>query len=117
MDLRDRLVRLEEQFWKGDADFYRRNLTDDSLMVLPEPVGVLTKDGTVESIGQGARWSDVRFEDVRVMTLDDDTALLTYAATARRDAGGEPYSTLASSAYVRAPDGWKLAFHQQTPRS
>jgi hypothetical protein len=117
MELRDRLIRLEEQFWKGDADFYRRNLTEDSLMVLPEPVGVLTKDGTVESIGAGARWSDVRFEDVRVMTLDEDAAMLTYAAIAWRESGGDPYSALASSAYVRSPDGWKLAFHQQTPRS
>ena len=27
----------------------------------------------------------------------------------------QPWRTLVSSGYVKRPDGWKLAFHQQTP--
>jgi hypothetical protein len=33
---------------------------------------------------------------------------------ARRDE--QEYSALMSSTYVRREDGWKLVFHQQTPR-
>jgi hypothetical protein len=29
---------------------------------------------------------------------------------------GRDYRALMSSLYVRREDGWKLAFHQQTPR-
>jgi hypothetical protein len=32
---------LEDQFWKGGSKFYENSLTDASLMVFAEPVGVL----------------------------------------------------------------------------
>jgi hypothetical protein len=31
------LIALEEQFWKGDADFSRQRLTAEALMVFPDP--------------------------------------------------------------------------------
>lgn len=39
---------------------------------------------------------------------------MTYGVLAQRD--DTAYSALMSSVYVRRGDGWKLAFHQQTPR-
>jgi predicted enzyme related to lactoylglutathione lyase len=38
MNIAGDLVALEEQFWKGDADFYRQRLTAEALMVFPDPV-------------------------------------------------------------------------------
>ncbi len=54
------------------------------------------------------------------LSTDGETArafydrVLGHVPTRRRD--GQRYSALMSSFYVRRADGWKLAFHQQTPR-
>ena len=114
MNIAGDLIALEEQFWKGDADFYRQRLTPEALMVFPDPIGVLGKEETVASISQAPRWRDVEFTEVRVVTLATDAALLVYRATARR-AGDARYVTRASSVYVREEGAWNLAFHQQTP--
>ncbi len=114
MNIAGDLIALEEQFWKGDADFYRRGLTAEALMVFPDPAGVLGKEETVASISQAPRWRDVEFTEVRAVTLAADAALLVYRATARR-AEEAPYVTRASSVYVRHEGAWALAFHQQTP--
>jgi hypothetical protein len=36
--------------------------TDHSLVVFPEPVGVLTKDRTIDAVATSPRWAEVRFE-------------------------------------------------------
>ena len=109
------LLNLERQFWKGDADFYRRNLTDRAVMVFPEPAGVLTRDKILETIASSRRWADVRIDDARVVVLIRETALLTYKATARREGDEKDYVALVSSVYVKRDGAWKLAFHQHTP--
>jgi uncharacterized damage-inducible protein DinB len=113
-DLEEHLLSREQEFWKGDADFYRQNLTDDSLMVFAEPIGVLTKEATVASIAGGARWAEVSFDHARLLRLGRDAVLLTYKADARRD-DGSTYAALVSSAYVHTDRGWQLSFHQHTP--
>ena len=50
MNIAGNLIALEEEFWKGDADFYRQRLTAEALMVFADPVGVLGKEETVASI-------------------------------------------------------------------
>jgi len=115
MNMKKQLLELEEQFWKGDAEFYRQNLTENSLMVFAEPVGVLTKDRVIETIAASPRWTDVEFEDFRMVQLTDDTAVVTYKASAYREMEKSRYSALASSVYANQEGSWKLAFHQQTP--
>ena len=115
MTLRQHLLDLEEQFWKGDTPFYRKNLTDDAFMVFPDPPGVLTREQAVEAIGAAPRWTEIIFGDVRLVRLTDAAVVLTYRASARRAGKEGRYTALTSSAYVRQDDSWKLAFHQQTP--
>lgn len=113
MDDVEELLKIEEQFWKRDAAFYRKHLTDDALMVLPEPAGVLDREQTIQSVGHGARWTEVRMENAKTVRLSDEAVVLAYEARAER-AGGR-YAALATSAYVRGDGAWKLALHQQTP--
>ncbi len=117
MELKQELMDLEEKFWKADSDFYERRLTDESLLVFQDPVGVLTKRETVASLAGAPRWTEVAFRDPHVAELGEGVALLSYRARARREPGDPEYVVLASSVYVRGgPEGpWRLAFHQQTP--
>jgi hypothetical protein len=113
--LEDVLFALEERFWLGGGDYYRRNLAHAALMVFPDPAGVQVKDEILSSVSGQSGWSDVALEEHRVMELATGAALVTYKATARRQGEPKPYRARASSAYVHDGRAWKLAFHQQTP--
>ena len=114
MSVSDQLLCLEEQFWKSDAEFYRSNLAADAVMVFADPIGAMTKQAIVESISASPRWRRVEFRDVTHVPLTSDVMLLTYRATAEREAEA-PYAARASSVYVKSGSDWQLAFHQQTP--
>lgn len=115
MEIEAQLLELEEQFWKGDQEFYQRHLTDDSLMIFTEPVGVLIKARSLGNIAIGPKWTKIRFEEVRFVKLTDYAAIMTYKASAGRAGESMRYRALASSAYIKRDGSWKLAFHQQTP--
>ena len=108
----DALWRMEDEFWKGGAETYRRNLSEDSLMVFPGMVS--TKAQTIEAISSAPRWISVTFDDRRTVSLADGAVALNYRASARRDGDENPYAALATSIYVRRDSRWQLALHQQT---
>jgi hypothetical protein len=118
MELQDQLLTIERSLWTNDAVVYESNLTDDALLAFPE-TGVITRDTAVEAIRQenaeGRRWAEVRFDDIRVLRIGADTALLTYRVAARWAHERSSTTALASSVYARRGDVWKLAFHQQSP--
>ena len=62
----------------------------------------------------GAPWTSFALEDPQVSrwapTARSSSTASSPSATAAT------YSALVSSAYVRRDGGWRLAFHQQTPR-
>ena len=113
--LLEQLVELEQRFWDGGADVYEEFLDDQALMVFPAPVGVLVRDETIASIEAAQRWTEARFDDVRLLPLTDDVVVLTYRASARREEDTTEYRAVASSVYVLRADGWRLAVHQQSP--
>jgi hypothetical protein len=115
VDLEQHLLGIEQQFWKGDVEFYLEMLTPEALMVFPRPVGVMTTAETIQSVGTSQRWLEVAFEDARVVRLGDDVALVTYTARAMAAGASSSFTTLASSVYVVRDGSWKLTFHQQTP--
>jgi hypothetical protein len=62
----------------------------------------------------GQPWSSYELEGVQSFQPTEDTAVVTYGVVAQR--GEQEYSALVSSVYVHRADGWRLTFHQQTPR-
>jgi hypothetical protein len=112
---RNTLLRMEREFWLGDAVFYRANLAMKSMMIFPDPIGVMTRSQVLESLEKSPRWDHVTMEDVRTLELDNGSVILTYRAFATRGKQQFSYSVLAGSLYVREENGWKLAFHQHTP--
>ncbi|RCW45227.1 uncharacterized protein DUF4440 [Halopolyspora algeriensis] len=121
MDSIEDLSALEERGWRalstsGEAatDFYRHVLDREPVMLFPGGMVLTDRDAILESMG-GQPWTTFRFDGLRVSRPTDDTGLVTYGAVAHRE-GSPEYSALVSSMYVRRHDGWKLAFHQHTPR-
>jgi Domain of unknown function (DUF4440) len=112
--LEPHLLALEEQFWSGDAAFYRANVDAECLCAFPEMAGLLGREQVAATVPEGPRWRQLVIEPHGFRWLGDAAAILTYRAKAKRPTG-EPYEALVSSAYVRRGEGWKLAFHQQTP--
>jgi hypothetical protein len=115
------LAALEEQGWQAlstspDAAlaFYDRVLDDAVEMLLPGGMRLVDRAAVLAAMG-GPSWASHALEDLLVRQLTADSALVSYGVVARRDTA-PPYSALMSSVYVRRGDGWKLVFHQQTPR-
>ena len=112
------LLELEEQFWRasstGDGSFYRSHVTDGALYVFPGSAGVLTKDECARVVsGNHTPWAWFRIEQPRFVRFLDDLRLLTYTSRARPEGGAE-FGMRVTTVYSREPEGWKLAFHQQT---
>ena len=112
---------LERQGWEalstgGPAalDFYGRVLDDDAVMLLPGGMVLAGRAQVLAAMG-GPPWRSAELEDVAVVRPTPDTALVHYGVRARRD-GAPEFSALMSSLYARRPGGWRLLFHQQTPR-
>ena len=64
--------------------------------------------------GAKSRWHDVSMKVKGMVKLSATAAIVTYECDAKRK-DGQAHRALVSSGYVSRPDGWKLAFHQQTP--
>jgi hypothetical protein len=115
------LVEIEESGWRAlatgapaAAEFYERTLDASVIMLFPGGVRIDDRAAIIASMG-GPPWSSYALEDPQVLEVTPDTGLVTYGVVAQRE-GSPAYSALISSLYVRRPGGWKLAFHQQTPR-
>lgn len=115
MTLQETLWDMEQKFWLEGADYYAQHLTDDCVLLLPPPAGVLSKDAAVALISETPRWTGVRFGGRRLVHLHDRIILLAYNASAHRRKELTTYRALASSVYSNRNGDWRLAFHQQTP--
>ena len=113
MPLAEELLAIEKHFWTGGPQAYRRHADERCLVAFAEMAGVMSNEEIAMSAEEG-RWRDVAVEPKGLARLSDTAAVITYECTAKRK-DGQPYRALVSSAYVKRADGWKLAFHQQTP--
>ncbi len=112
MNVSKTLFALEHELADGDGDTYRRLLTDDAVVVVPG--ARMTKEETVAAMDGSPGWDEIGFNDERCVRFTDAAALLTYRFTGRRGDEFE-YVALMGSVYVDTEDGWRMAFHQQTP--
>ena len=113
----DDLFDIESGFWLSGEAHFLAHLADDCLLVFPqagEMHGVFPRAQVAATATPANRWRDLRMDNRLVLRPHDDVAILSYRAEVTR-ADGQPYAALVSSAYVKGPDGWKLAFHQHSP--
>lgn len=113
----DDLVALEEEGWRALASpdpvgWWAGRLDDGARMVFPGFVA--TREQALQAMADALPWSWFRLDDVQVLPLGDDAAVVVYDAAAQRE--GQPeYRALMSSTWVRRAGEWRLALHQQTP--
>jgi hypothetical protein len=112
----EELFDFERELWAraNDADFYRRRVVEDAVLVFPAPAGLLDRDQTIEAVASSGGWREFELEDYRLVELTEQSAAAAYRATAVR-ADGSAYSAYCGSVYVRGTADWMLALHQQTP--
>lgn len=115
------LADLERRGWEAlsaagpvAASFYERNLDQAVIMLLPGGLVLDDRAEVIESVS-GLPWSSFELQDLRVFQPAPDTGIVVYGVVAQRGEA-RPYSALVSSHYARRDDGWKMNFHQQTPR-
>lgn len=108
---RDAILSIERELAEGDDETYRKYLTDDALVVVPG--ASMSKDETLDAMSESPGWGAVSLDDPDFFDLADGVVLLSYSFHGER--GGSSYDATLSSVYVEAGDGWRLAFHQQTP--
>ncbi|WP_139042951.1 DUF4440 domain-containing protein [Halorubrum tropicale] len=88
MGSKESLLELERQLWNADEEFYRDKLSEDAVMVFPEPTGILDRSAVLESLGGANRWQRIEFGDEQLLKIDDDIFQLVYRAVAERSEDG-----------------------------
>lgn len=117
----DELLHLEREGWRALSTsgkvaeaFYAEILAAEVLLLLPGGIVLDDREEVIKSMG-GSPWSSFTLSDERVLELvEGSVAVVAYQATAHRE-GGEPYTAIFNSTYVREGSAWRLAIHQQTP--
>jgi hypothetical protein len=117
MSLREKLIEIETKFWEAppDGSVYREHMVAGGRVLMPLPAGIMNRERTIEAIDGSPPWTDYEFEELEFYELSDDSAILTYNATATRKGMDDPYRTLITSTYRKQDNEWKLVTHQQTP--
>lgn len=109
----EELWRMEEAFWTGGGEHYRRAL-DPLCRWCSRGSARLDAKPAVEALKSAPRWCTLGIEERRVTRPAGGIATLAYRARAIRD-GAAAYEAWCSSSYRRDADRWLLFQHQQTP--
>ncbi len=114
-----RLIAIEKQSWEEwknkNGGFFQTLLTDEAVNV--GVGGLSNKSQIVKSTSSDCEVKSFSVDNFKVVMLDKNVALLTYAAIQDGVCGGRtiPAKVFASSVYVKRGGKWLNAFYQETP--
>ena len=111
------LLALEHEGWRSlcegrGGSFYKETMTADGLMILVNGM-VLDRPQVAASLDDAPTWETYEITEPRLVPLGDDSAALTYRATAGRE-GQAPFVAVMSSTYRLSEGRPRLALYQQT---
>ena len=112
MSLEEDLLAIETKLWTGGPEAYLKHTDEKCVVVFADMAKEMSKNDIAKTAKKGA-WKDIKMHTRGLAQLSDESVVISYEAEADR-ANGEHYHAYVSSGYARRPDGWKLAFHQQT---
>ena len=112
----DRIREFERELWIGEGDVYRRRVSPDCVMVVPEQPFLLRGEEAISTVEGTPRWNSVEFADFEVNRAQEGLIVIGYKVDARRD--HESYQAYCTSTYQRvAEQDWQVIQHQQTPQT
>jgi hypothetical protein len=114
MTVADELLVMERKFWTEGATFFRDHADAACLVAFTSMTAVMDRDALAATVKNAPRWRAIEMDMKGFVSPQPELAILSYRASAER-ADGKRYTALVSSAYAKRAEGWKLAFHQQTP--
>lgn len=115
----DAVTTKEKQKWeswsKNDTDFFKSSLAEDFIAIDSSGL-VIKKPEMVEYVVE-QEVKDYSINDIQVVTLSEDTALVTYRATQHYTYKGQEVenNVVASSIWVNRGSEWVNILHQETP--
>jgi hypothetical protein len=114
VSLKSELLEVEEAFWEsaGNAEFWREHFDDNGLVALS--MGLMDKATVIQTQEDAEPWESFSLANVRILSLGEGVASISYRASARRSDSDE-YSAVVTSVYSSRNGSWKLKLHQQTP--
>jgi hypothetical protein len=117
--IRQELLDIEYEQWEilssdDGAEFYRRYLTDDGLMAVPSPHGIMDRDRVISEVEAAPPIVEYKLDDPQVIVGNNDSGIVVYSMYQRRR-GLDGFRAAISSAYVRRDGAWRMVYHQQTP--
>ncbi len=112
MSLEENLLAIETELWIGGPEAFRKHTDDKCLVVFAEMATTMSREDVAKTAEKG-RWNNVKMTEKGLSKLTDDSVVISYECTATRK-DGQRHHAFVSSGYAHRPDGWKLAFHQQT---
>jgi hypothetical protein len=109
----DRIIKFERALWIGEGDVYRRCVSPECLMVVPEEPFVMRGEQAIAAVEQTPRWSDVEIADLQINRAQEGLIVIAYRADARR--ADERFLAYCTSTYQRVGEHeWRVIQHQQT---
>lgn len=110
----DRIWDFERSLWVGDAERYRHLIDDECVMVIPAEPFVMDGTDAIDAVSHTPRWSDVDFDQQKVMRPQEGLIVIGYRARAKRD--DQAYEAFCSTTLRRlSHEEWRVVQHQQTP--
>ena len=106
------LWKIEKRLWLEGVGAYEELMGAECVMVFG-PMGIMDRDGILNSLRNAPRWSSVEFSE-QSDTIRPGVAIVAYRAVGERE-GAKPYTALCTSTYIQQGSEWRLAQHQQTP--
>ncbi len=109
----DRVRAFEIDLWIGGEEVYRRCVSPECLMVLPEPPFVKSGEDANQAVSATPRWDRVELADLRISRPEEGMIVIAYEAPASRDE--QAYRAWCTSTYRRmGHEQWEVVQHQQS---
>ena len=115
--LRDTLLQLELELMSQSVRKSRPKLDEllaDDFVEFGSSGRVFDKQSTIEAMQSSPAEETHAIDNCRVVSLSEDTALLTYTCEVSSAAGERLRKSNRSSLWIRSGTGWQLKFHQGT---
>ncbi len=77
---------------------------------------VMSRSEVVDALSDAPPWSSYAIKDPITVPVGSEAVALVYLGTGHRD-GGEDFTGVMTSVYVRQGSEWRLAVYQQTVTS